>query len=313
MIRSSPRLLASLIAVSALAHGALAFAVFAPEAVEMDGGAAPTSAARLGTSFEDMAVGTLTPVPAATPTTQVATKPVEAPAVPPSSVERPKPLAAQTAPTTQAMPATVRQANSAIAPTPAPAAPPLLADASSAVTPLAPTPSAPPSTRTVLAALTPPEPGTLTALTDQAVETSPRPTKRPDRTTRSAAPQPQGNGARAQTAGSAQGTNARTEQRQAGASARSTASGNAAVANYPGLVMRAISRVRKPRVGARGSALVRFSVGANGGLASVSIARSSGSPRLDRAALQVIRTAAPFPKPPPGARRSFQIQITGRS
>ncbi|WP_156883657.1 energy transducer TonB family protein, partial [Salipiger mucosus] len=49
-----------------------------------------------------------------------------------------------------------------------------------------------------------------------------------------------------------------------------------------------------------------------GGLAGVSIARSSGSRRLDRDAMRVIQRAAPFPPPPSGARRSYSIQIVGQ-
>lgn len=92
---------------------------------------------------------------------------------------------------------------------------------------------------------------------------------------------------------------------------RSEAAGNAAASNYRGKVMRRLSRVRKPRVGTRGTATVSFTIAANGALAKLGLARSSGSERLDQAALQVIRRAAPFPKPPPGARRSFSIQIKG--
>ena len=115
--------------------------------------------------------------------------------------------------------------------------------------------------------------------------------------------QPQGNASENATAGSA------TRQQQQTSTA---ATGNAAVSNYPGQVMRRISRVSRPRVGSKGTAVVAFSVASNGGVASVSLARSSGSARLDQAALSMIRRAAPFPPPPPGAQRSFSIQVKGR-
>ncbi|HKK84958.1 MAG TPA: energy transducer TonB [Roseovarius sp.] len=51
---------------------------------------------------------------------------------------------------------------------------------------------------------------------------------------------------------------------------------------------------------------------ANGGLAAVSLARSSGSSALDQAALRLVRGAGPFPKPPQGARRNFSVKIQGR-
>lgn len=89
-------------------------------------------------------------------------------------------------------------------------------------------------------------------------------------------------------------------------------SGNAAASNYPGKVMRKIARVPRPRGHSKGTAVVAFSVSSSGGLARVSLARSSGSSALDKAALRVIRKAAPFPAPPSGARRSFSIRIKGR-
>ena len=52
-------------------------------------------------------------------------------------------------------------------------------------------------------------------------------------------------------------------------------------------------------------------VGSGGTLAAISLARSSGSGELDQAALRVIRRAAPFPAPPPSARRNFTIRIQG--
>lgn len=88
--------------------------------------------------------------------------------------------------------------------------------------------------------------------------------------------------------------------------------GNAAVSNYPGQVMRKISRMRRPRVNSRGSATVAFSVSGNGGLGSVRIASSSGSAALDKAALELVRRAAPFPPPPSGALRNFSVRIKGR-
>ncbi|MEO0380606.1 MAG: TonB family protein [Pseudomonadota bacterium] len=88
--------------------------------------------------------------------------------------------------------------------------------------------------------------------------------------------------------------------------------GNAAVSNYPGKVMRKIQRVRRPNAGTRGTATIAFRIAGGGALAALSIARSSGNATLDQAAMRVIQRAAPFPAPPPGARRSFSIQIKGR-
>lgn len=114
------------------------------------------------------------------------------------------------------------------------------------------------------------------------------------------------------TAGTASGNQAERATSSGAGQGPSQASGNAAASNYPGLVMRKISRVPRPSVGSKGTAVVAFSVSASGGLADVRIARSSGSSGLDRAALRMVQRAAPFPPPPRGAQRSFSISVKGR-
>ncbi|HYJ57898.1 MAG TPA: TonB family protein [Methyloceanibacter sp.] len=64
----------------------------------------------------------------------------------------------------------------------------------------------------------------------------------------------------------------------------------------------------KPRAGQRGGASVSFAIGANGTLGAVRIARSSGNARIDQLALQTVRSAAPFPRPPAGSA-SYTIRI----
>lgn len=92
----------------------------------------------------------------------------------------------------------------------------------------------------------------------------------------------------------------------------SGAAGNAAVSNYPGLVMNKIRRVRKERAGAKGKATVGFKVSASGAVASVRILRSSGSAKIDRIALRHVQRASPFPAPPKGARRSFSVVFVSK-
>ncbi|WP_283638486.1 energy transducer TonB family protein [Marinovum algicola] len=91
-----------------------------------------------------------------------------------------------------------------------------------------------------------------------------------------------------------------------------TNAGTAAASTYPGLVMRRIAGAGRPEGRARGAAVVAFSISPGGGLSAISIARSSGTAAFDQAALAVVRNAAPFPRPPAGARRSFSIRIQGR-
>lgn len=139
-------------------------------------------------------------------------------------------------------------------------------------------------------------------------KTRPKPSKKP----KTAAPKkPKGNATRNARAGESTGKRG-AKAKTSGSGGRTQQAGNAAVSNYPGKVMRKISRIPRPRVNARGSATIAFRISQSGGLAAVSVARSSGSSALDRAALRIVQRAAPFPRPPSGARRSFSIKIQGR-
>jgi periplasmic protein TonB len=80
--------------------------------------------------------------------------------------------------------------------------------------------------------------------------------------------------------------------------------GNAAVSNYNGLVQRKLERAkRRVRVSGKGSATVSFTVAANGSVTGLRIGTSSGKPAVDKAALDVVRKASPFPKFPPEEKR----------
>lgn len=92
----------------------------------------------------------------------------------------------------------------------------------------------------------------------------------------------------------------------------SSNSGNAAASNYPGKVYARIARTRQRNAGGKGVAQVRFTVSSSGQATGVSVARSSGDARIDRAAVAHVKRAAPFPKPPPGAKTRFVIPIEFR-
>lgn len=99
-------------------------------------------------------------------------------------------------------------------------------------------------------------------------------------------------------------TTAATGQGQA-----SAVIGNAGVENYKGKVRSKVQRVfqrksRGIRSGEGDAATVVFVVAANGGLASVNLVRSSGSDRLDKAAIDSVRSAAPFAAIPAGSGKS---------
>jgi len=60
---------------------------------------------------------------------------------------------------------------------------------------------------------------------------------------------------------------------------------------------------------AQGVVTVTFGIGSGGEAQSLRVARSSGHAVLDEAALQTVRKASPFPPPPPGAPRTFNVPI----
>ncbi|MDB5724129.1 MAG: hypothetical protein JWQ16_883 [Novosphingobium sp.] len=73
-----------------------------------------------------------------------------------------------------------------------------------------------------------------------------------------------------------------------------------------------LQRFRRPNSVGAGATLVRFTIDDGGGALNLAVARSSGSSIFDREALQMVRRAAPFPKPPQGAGRVFEFEIKGQ-
>lgn len=328
----SSRFVKLLAGVGALAaHGAVAMVLSLPDPIEVEGGAGAAEV-QLGTGFADMAVGSLQARPA---DLAEQAKPVEtlAAVTPPKDAPR-----AEASPTRPVQPQhATRPADEAAPRAPVKATDPARNTPMIAETapmerpenvPVEPSAVAEPER---LAALEPqtapsPSPQRLTAEPAReqgAVTTSLRPKPRTpevEQTARDAHPKPrpkpqrqaaQGNADRNMRAGDAAGTET-AKAHSKGSGGTTNAAGNAAVSNYPGQVMRKLSRAGKPRVNARGQAVVAFTVAANGGLQAVSLARSSGSSALDQAALRLVQNAAPFPQPPSGARRSFSIGIQGR-
>ncbi|MGA0541980.1 energy transducer TonB family protein [Neotabrizicola sp. VNH66] len=94
--------------------------------------------------------------------------------------------------------------------------------------------------------------------------------------------------------------------------AASAGSGKVSAATYGAQVMKKVKKTKQKRISAKGVAVVAFTISDNGGLAGVSIARSSGSAELDQVALDHIRRSAPFPAPPPGVGRSYSFEFLGR-
>lgn len=276
--------------LSGALHAAGAIAV-APrqDSVLMEGGGG-ASVALLGDSFEDLAQGAQ-PVMA-----------TEASAVPPVTTVTATPAITPPAP--------------ARAATPAPALSVPVAQAADLATspPTRAAPTEPPvAAEPVQVPLAP-----ATDVASSAPESSPRPQARAEKPVKKqkAAEQrpasPAGNADRNARKGSQTGQENATAAAPQSARSGSQQAGNAAKSTYPGLVLRKIERTRKPATSARGSVVVAFRVAPSGALASAQVARSTGDPSLERAALDHIRRAAPFPPPPAGADTDFRFEFVGR-
>ncbi len=304
---NSAKLVAASLAL--VTHGALAYGLISSDPVETEGAAGGVEV-RLGSSFKDMSKGTI-----AAERAQV--------------TQATQPDAAKTQQPETAQPAIPTAQHHAAEPSkPMPAAPAV----SDGTLPMASPKEVPQddSDKTLMASLAPST--SLKPVEDNstAVSRSLRPKRRSSEFEATHTPKPvktrkankvkkpasrknsaSGNAQRTARAGDTSGTRAATTS-QSGQGGKANSAGNAAVSNYPGLVMRKLSRAGKPRVNARGAAVVAFTIGGSGRLASVSLARGSGTSALDRAALRLVERAGPFPSPPQGARRSFTIQIKGR-
>ncbi|ABD55044.1 energy transducer TonB family protein [Jannaschia sp. CCS1] len=304
---------------------------FAPDVVELDGGGDPAPA-RLGSSFADMVAGT--PGRAE----QDVVEPVEVEDAPQDPVDPPEaarvPILADAArvdvdPSEEAAPDITDVVEVEITAAPTDAQPSdAEADVAAAITPstIAVVPVQPSRPVPVQPTVTPTpsvaQPTAAESPTDVMVAedevaltplSSPRPRTRPE----GLAPPPpaaSGNAANNATRGSDIGTEAASATATTPTAQPAPQPGNAAdIANYPGQVLRRISRAGRPRVRHTGAdVVISFRIGSGGHLAGLSVARSSGNPELDQAGLSIVQRAAPFPPPPTGAQTSFSINFGGR-
>ncbi|MFW2544833.1 energy transducer TonB family protein [Primorskyibacter sp. 2E107] len=325
MHRAGPAKLVAL-SVALVLHGALALALVSHETTKIEGADGGTEV-RLGNAFADMAAGTLSAErPERAETLSAETHQGMADVAPPETAR--VEASAESARAVDADPVPSEPTAEAVKDVPPQrlaaeqAVPIARADTSALLQTAAPAPNAAKALQrpsaserieadaaqsaAVARSLRPkPRSAEFVATHKPAQVAKPKPKPAPQ-----AKPTP-GNADRSARAGEATGQRDAVAK-QSGTAGRQNAAGNAAASNYPGLVMRKLSRAGKPRVNARGTAVVTFSIATNGGLSSVSLARSSGSAALDQAALRLVRGAGPFPRPPEGARRRFSIRIQGR-
>lgn len=88
-------------------------------------------------------------------------------------------------------------------------------------------------------------------------------------------------------------------------------SGTAAGSSYKAEIWRHLLRYRRPNVVGPGSAFVSFDIDGNGAVTKLGVVQSSGSRRFDDEAMQMVRRAQPFPRPPVGVARAFTFEIKG--
>ncbi|MCM2562024.1 TonB family protein [Lutimaribacter sp. EGI FJ00015] len=318
MMRNAGMAKIAALSVAIIAHGALALALVPQESMQAEGGDGGAEM-RLGNAFADMAAGRLSPArpdkakatraeaPDRIAAEQATRTPPEKAAATPSAEQADTVSARPPAKAERAAP-DAPQMLAAVAPSARQAVPAHQPQAYAASQAKQPIKGAEPDSAAVARSI---RPRLRSAAVEKAQRPAPaaKPARKPEQVTKPAA-RP-GNADQNARAGAATGTEKAT-RRQNGTGGQQQAAGNAAASNYPGLVMRKLSRAGKPSVDARGAAVVAFTIGVNGGLTAVSLARSSGSSALDRAAVHLVRGAGPFPRPPQGARRSFSIQIKGR-
>lgn len=90
-----------------------------------------------------------------------------------------------------------------------------------------------------------------------------------------------------------------------------TAADGTESATYKQIVLSQVAKAKKVGryQGVPGATSVAFTVADDGTLAHCEIVGHSADPSLDAEALAMVRRAAPFPAPPPGARRDFVIGL----
>ena len=318
---------AAAVLMSAAVHATGLFVAVPKAPQTLEGG--PSQLAMIGNSFEDAVAGTIAsstnPVPLqATDSLSDAVPAVSQP------VQNETPPISQVAPV--AAPLVQNAANPVVEAADVMASVPAVPNAVP-VGPVGATPAAK-QPESVEMPSAPPESAETVETTDRIIgneapivqtptEDTTRPVKRPDRTQTvkrsetspsepQTAPSQAGNARDNAKAGetSGQQTGQSNRNRQ-GTSGESVDTGRASL-EYQQAVNRHLSRRRPPSTRFKGSAVVAFTIAGNGAIAAISIRRSSGNSEFDQLALAHIRRSAPFPKPPPGAQRQYNVPVRGR-
>jgi protein TonB len=119
----------------------------------------------------------------------------------------------------------------------------------------------------------------------------------------------QGNAEATSRTGQSEGTVARQQTGNTAATTTSRQAGQGAMRSYQSKVLRRVARASARGAGARGTVQVSLAISPTGRLAGVRVARSSGNPRVDRAALNMVSSAGPFGATPKGQSLRFVIRV----
>ncbi len=287
--------------VSSMAHAGLGAINWSTEPTGIDGGAVAGDAA-LGTSFADLVDGVMT-----APPDQI---------IPPAASDALEPLE-PIAPQQAASAATSDHSLSTVD-----AADEILSSHKVQVLTATPTALNAAVTRPVLASSTPTvqtlEAAKTTTLIQAKLESAPKSKPKPKpkaATTARKKPKAQPKQAHGNTKVNARKGNKITGQEDkqgAGSGAKKTAAvkvGTGALSSYKTKVLRKVARARHRSAGDRGTAYISVSISPSGTVGGVSIARSSGKSRVDRAALQMVKGAGPFGATPNGRALSYVIKV----
>ncbi len=274
MIPKSRGVVAISVALAVAAHS-LALIDYSPsETVEIEGGGAAAAAA-LGSTFKDLVAGAIAPVPASMR----------------QKSATPHQLQAKASPTLHQRATTPPTLN------------PIPSDATAA-----------PTKAVAQNPLKPQEIETSKTQVDVASVPLIKDIKRPEpeKQTSNQTAKSNGNTKQSGKKGDATGKTPEGAAKATTSKQATTTSGNAEASNYAGRIKRKIIRARRKSANIRGAALVAFRMADSGTLQTISIARSSGSKRLDQIAVAQVKAAAPFPPPPAGVRRDYTFEIMGQ-
>ncbi|MBY6201516.1 TonB family protein [Maritalea mobilis] len=188
-------------------------------------------------------------------------------------------------------------------------APPPTADGDAPGRMVRPTLTAPDLTASPTVDATAPEPPD----SPLAARSSPRPTARPERPEAAASPPRTPTPARV-AGGSGGGATQGAATQPAPQPSLSAGERQSLIASWGAQIQRRIERSR-PRVRGTGQVVLRLTITRGGQLAGVGIARPSGDPAIDRAAVQAVQRAGRFPAAPDGLTDpsyGFSLPVTFR-